>query len=433
VAATKHIATARAAFVGLVALVTAVLPAAPRAFGDGDIGVKDFQYATSGKAQVTYGKPESKLWYAAGSWWAVMLPPAGGYRILQLDRSTNAWTNTGVTVDTRRTSHPDVLWDGTSLYVASHVYCDNCSNSGKPTYLYRYSYVGGSFVLDPGFPVLINNTSSETLVIDKDGTGTLWATWVQGPSGARQVYVADSVGGDDHTWSAPFVPPVGGTSVANDDISSLVRFGSAVGLLWSNQGTNSFDFSMHLDGDDPLTWSATEVASGGPKTHLADDHINLKADSTGRVYAAVKTSKTRASMPLIQVLVRDETGGWAAYTVSNYSQVETRPIVLLDASTETMQVFMTGPPHGGNGLDSGGSIYVKSSSTVPGSISFGNPDDPGTLVMSDSTPTTGPYINNATSTKQDLANTDGVVVLASNSQTMFYWHYDSSLLARVSA
>lgn len=428
-AARKIIRAARAAFVGFVAVFVAVFTTAPRAFGDADVGVKDFQYATSGHAQATYGKPESKLWFAAGSWWAVMLPPGGlGYRIFRLDRSTNVWTNTGVKVDTRRSTRPDVLWDGSKLYVASHVYCNNCSKSGTPSQLYRFSYANGSYVSDPGFPVTINNTSSETLVVDKDGTGMLWASWVEGPSGARQVYVAHSVGGDDQTWSPPFVLPVDGVSVANDDISSLVRFGSAIGVMWSNQLTDSFDFSVHLDGDDPTTWSPTEIASGGPKSDLADDHINLKADSLGRVYAAVKTSKSSTSAPLIEVLVRDETSSWAAYTVSNYSQKETRPIVLLDEGTQTMQVFMTGPPHGSSGVDSGGSIYGKSSSIVPGSISFGNLDDPGTLVIHDSTLNVGNNVNNATSTKQDLTNTGGLVVLASNSQAMFYWHYDSSLL-----
>ncbi len=51
-----------------------------------------------------------------------------------------------------------------------------------PSRLYRYSYNGSTdtYTRDSGFPVTINNFRTETLVIDKDSSGQLWATWVQG-------------------------------------------------------------------------------------------------------------------------------------------------------------------------------------------------------------------------------------------------------------
>ena len=50
-----------------------------------------------------------------------------------------------------------------------------------PEYLYRFSYSSSTktYTLDTGFPVQINNMRTETLVIDKDSTGKLWATWSQ--------------------------------------------------------------------------------------------------------------------------------------------------------------------------------------------------------------------------------------------------------------
>jgi hypothetical protein len=42
------------------------------------------------------------------------------------------------------------------------------------------------------FPLQINDYSTETLTIDKDSSGALWATWVQESS----VYVDSTVGGD---------------------------------------------------------------------------------------------------------------------------------------------------------------------------------------------------------------------------------------------
>ena len=60
--------------------------------------------------------------------------------------------------------------------------------------LYVFTYAAG--VYSPaGSPTIINNVRSESLVIDKDSTGQLWATWVQGGSGARKVWVNRTTSG----------------------------------------------------------------------------------------------------------------------------------------------------------------------------------------------------------------------------------------------
>jgi hypothetical protein len=43
--------------------------------------------------------------------------------------------------------------------------------------------------------------------------------------------------------------PVNGTSVAPDDISSVVAFDSQVGVMWSNQTDDAMYFATHKDGD----------------------------------------------------------------------------------------------------------------------------------------------------------------------------------------
>src|SRR5690606_7008923 len=127
--------------------------------------------------------------------------------------------------------------------VASHVF--GSPASGHPGRLYRYSYDTSTdrYTRDAGFPVTINNFRTETLVVDKDSTGQLWATWVQG----GKVWVTHSVCApacDDTRWAAPFVPAVNGvhpgsTDVTSDDISSLVAFAGRVGLMWSNQSRDA--------------------------------------------------------------------------------------------------------------------------------------------------------------------------------------------------
>ena len=147
----------------------------------GDFGYED--QSISGTSDPTGTKrSESVLWWNDGSWWADMWDTASQhFHIFRLNVSTQTWLDTGTTLDPRANSHADVLWDGSHLYVASHLTIpdEQPAVSGYPSYLYRYTYHSATktYSVDAGFPVQINNFKTETLVIDKDSTGTLWATW----------------------------------------------------------------------------------------------------------------------------------------------------------------------------------------------------------------------------------------------------------------
>ncbi|HEX6968288.1 MAG TPA: hypothetical protein VF174_05690, partial [Micromonosporaceae bacterium] len=281
----------------------------------GDMGFAGL--STAGDSSAATGeKPESKLWWNDGRWWAVLFDTTSQtHHIFWLDRSTESWVDTGTMVDNRHTTRSDTLWDGTHLYVSSHVTAssNSAATSGNPARLYRYSYAGATrtYTLDAGFPVNINDYSSETLAIDKDSTGVLWATWAQG----AQVYVNYTTAGDA-TWGTPFALPVAGAnSLDADDISAVVSFGGGkIGVMWSNQVASAMYFAIHDVGAAPTTWEASRAAVLGPS--IADDHINLKtlqADTSGRVYAAVKTSLDDAgaaqSAPQVLLLVRDPSTG----------------------------------------------------------------------------------------------------------------------------
>jgi hypothetical protein len=144
-----------------------------------------------------------------------------------------------------------------------------------------------------------------------------------------------------------------------------------------------------------------------------DDHLSLKTDATGRVYAAVKTSLNDLTdpdpdAPLILLLVREPSGTWSSHVFGRVQDKHTRPIVLLDEENSDVYLFATRP-------ETGESIYYKRSALSP--ISF----EPGlgTPFIKSSSDTT---INNATSTKQNLNPATGLLVLASDQNTRFYFH-----------
>ena len=205
-------------------------------------------------------------------------------------------------------------------------------------------------------------------------------------------------------WGTPFALP-GAATVDSDDISTIVAFGGdRVGVMWSNQDASADYFAVHLDSAADTTWQPIETAYSG--TDVADDHLNLKADAAGRVYAAVKTSLNSSSQPLIVLLVRQTNGTWSNHMVS-LGSAPTRPIVVIDEANSLLRVFYTNS-------SSGGSINMKTSSIS--SISF--PGGAGTVVALDFD---NLDLNNVTSTKQNATSETGLVIMASNDVSRLYW------------
>ena len=392
----RRVALAGTAVVALLALQVASAGAADVA----PAGQYQGPSYAGGPSSPTGSKPESKLWFTDGSWWSVMNVGATGLRIYRLEPSSQAWQATGVVVDLRNTVRSDVLWDGSKLYVATHVFSESPA-SGNPSNLYRFSYDAGTdtYSLDLGFPAQINDWKTETLVIAKDGTGQLWATWTQ----QSQVMVNRTLL-SDAAWGVPFVLP-GGTGLSSDDISSVIAFSGRIGIMWSDQTDDQMRFATHDDSAlDDTAFGSAEVAVSG--SDMADDHINLKADASGRLYAATKTSVDTSSQPFNLLSFRSTGGEWTTRVFGTKADNHTRPIVVLNEEKRRLYYFATWD-------QSGGVIYMKETSLDDPTFGSGR----GTPVI-DATD-----VNNATASKQPVSEATGLVVQASADSTDLYWHY----------
>jgi hypothetical protein len=429
---------AYAILAGLLAAL--VLPGVVRA----DIGIQGPAYTTGTRGSPTSSKPESKLWFHGGFWWASMFAKTGtigDYDIFKLDQGTQTWTDTGVVIDTRDSTRQDVLSEGDTLYVVSHKFQQTPIFSAAPgneMRLYRFSYNSGSQTytpddLDPGSSVnytVIDPQRSEALVMDKDSTGQLWATWVQQAStnGPYHVYVNHTTGacGSSCTWATASVLP-GSTALApvngDIDISSIIAFGgNKIGVAWSDQVASQLKFAYRNDADGDTTWQSVEAAVSGLKQ--VDDHINMKT-AGGTIYIASKTkfiSKT-ALNPQTRLVVRATSGTWSSHTISYSPDQRTRPIVVLDTDNNVIHVFETGPhPSGADPETSGGDIFESSSAMSP--ISFAVLSRRPVIQDDDS-----PGMNNATSTKQNVTSATGLAVVATNVLTKRYWHHFEAVTA----
>jgi hypothetical protein len=172
-------------------------------------------------------------------------------------------------------------------------------------------------------------------------------------------------------------------------------------VLWSDQQSNAFRFAVHRDGDPINEWRAEDALVG---LGMADDHINLKHDAQGKVYAAVKTSQDAAGpdAPLVGVLVRtpaaDGTGRWDFVVAGTVADDHSRPMIMIDHSNRELYFFATAPVQGGD-------IFYKRTSLA--SLSFG-PGRGGKFVDSRW------VLNDVSGSKQMVNAATGLVALAAS-------------------
>ncbi|MDI3193051.1 hypothetical protein QK290_01020 [Pseudarthrobacter sp. AL07] len=418
-----------------------VLAAANGAEAATTYGHPSISYSGAGKPP-TSDKPQSKLWWNDGSWWADMWTTGSGWHIYRLDRSSETWVDTGVLIDSRTNTLADTLWDGSHLYIASHVVTVSNENTPLPSipgqyaYLYRYSYSGGQYTLDSGFPALIATNSSESMTIAQDTTGAIWATWTQVAGDpvagfTNTVYVNKSAPGGTG-WATPYIIPVSNPNPAPDDISAIVAYGTKkIGVMWSDQLTGSVWWATRTDGTDPTATSSWKVQTATKGNGLADDHLNLKSlqsDSSGRVFAAVKTSLDVTSTDptldqLVLLVFKPGTGSFSKSTISLTGDCTSRPQIVLDPENNLVHAFQTGPSStvSGCAFDGvSGSIYEKTASMDNPVFAAGR----GKPIMEDPN---SPNINDVTTSKQPVSNKTGLVVMASDDVAKRYWFADRPL------
>jgi len=415
----------------LAALIpwAAVRPAPPVAAAASQ-GQRDFAFAAPGDASdpnagPTGEKPQSKLWFAGGRWWGVLLDRASAaYHIFRFDAAAQTWADTGILVDDRADSHADALWDETAqkLYVATAV-PPGSPDANVDIRVLRYSYnaTTQTYGSDAGFPVAVATAGIEAVVLDKDSTGTFWITYTLDTAGGRSVYVTHSATAQAATWCAPYVLPggVGTTNLTSDDIAAIVAYNGRVGVMWSNQTNDTMYFASHADGAGDGAWQQAAVWQG---PNYADDHINLKSlqsDPSGQLFAAFKTSlndpaNAQPGDPLILLLRLDRQGGWGTAVFGTVADGHTRPIVVIDDEHRQLYMFASAPDVCTT------AIYYKQTSLDSLNFAPGR----GTPFMKTAT---DPCINNATSTKQTVNSRTGLLVEGSDLSTGFYLHNYLSL------
>ncbi len=363
----------------------------------------------------TASKPQSKLWYAQGKWWGVLLNgSSNAFHIYSFDAAKKTWGDTGVLVDSRAASHVDVKWDGTHLFTVGAVQ-KATTTAADAIKFNRFSYVNGKYVADISAKTL-NSGGVEAAVIAKDGHGRLWVAY----TASKNVrYVTSDDDGTTFTNPTPLPFTAQSEGLDPDDIATVIGANDSASITWSRQGPAP----SHIDGLYVATYKySSSTGTAGAWTidtlldqaYASDDHINMSidGDGAGRVFLVAKEGTNdnpavQGTDTLIRLWVRSLNGQWNSYVVNQVADTVTRPIVVVDRDANLLRVFETGP-------EAGGVVYEKTTSlSNPSNFASGR----GTPVLKLASDT---FINNVTTTKQNVTKGTGLLLLASDQKTGRY-------------
>jgi len=392
----------------LVAQILGMVAVSAAAAEDGSILPRSyagpFYGSTTGLEAPTASKPQSKLWFNDGSWWALMVQDEDStLRIAELSRR-HEWKYTDTVVSGTAASGGDVLFLDGQLHVLT--------TDDAGLLVQRFTYEAGSraFEPQPGFPVVVDSRRPASASQVVDGAGRTWVSYLR----FGRVTVAHSdVSGTE--WAEPFSPATPATDVGPGETADIVHFDGGVGVLWSDQQRDSFHFAVHPDDAPDDSWSY-ETALQGPD--IADNHINAKVwDGPGgsNIIAAVKTSLGDSSddpeQTLTLVLRRSPQGQWSSHVTGTVRDNLTRPVVAVDPVNRTVYTVAS----------RFGAIVLKEAKLPR--LDF--PTGPGTVVIS----SPSRELTDVTSTDQPLTPVSGLVIMVSDRAQERYWHAEMPITA----
>lgn len=399
---TRRSRALRLCLVGLLAALATTGGLAPAAADEGAVP-RTYQggvYSRSYPVPPTQGENQSKLWFHADAWWALLVEPTGrSLRVFEL-MPDHTWRATSAVVNNAVGDVGDALLDGDTVHVLTRR-----SDASLDYVRLTFDAAARDYHVTRT-SLVISRKSPSPATIAKDSAGTLWV----GYANATNVVVTHSEDGGQ-TWDR--VVTLATVSSGTPEAGELVAFDDRIGMLWSDQAAHAFRFASHRTGDDPTVWTH-EVAASGPT--VADNHVSLAhiPGSAGDILvAAVKTSDAGRTgdnaAGAINMLVRKPGGGWATVPVSTVADGLNDPVVQVDLVTRRVHVFATHDV----------SIVEK---TAPlDNIRFA--PGIGEIFVNG----TGHQLSDPTTAKAPADARSGLVVLASDSHSFTYRHAEVAL------
>ncbi|MBL8226965.1 MAG: hypothetical protein JNL98_00745 [Bryobacterales bacterium] len=347
----------------------------------------------TGVPAATKDKPQSKLWFAAGTWWA-WLPVKSGSAIWR--RTPSGWERQRQ-LDARLGGLPgqaDVWADGDTVRTVL------VEPPRIAIIALRWNAPEKSYRLDGNIVLFTAGSDVETATIDRDSMGR----WCVAYNSGRRMWARLSLAPDGKAWTAPI--EVTNRPASADDICSVVALPDAIGVVWSDQADDAVLLRRHSS--KAGRWEDIEVVEQGGKT--ADDHIHIASAGDGRLFVATKNSVDRIGAPQQVLRVRSADGKWTNHTYAplTTTAAPTRPIAQLSHDGRRLYLLHTTglpgrrPPHS----------VIVAQTTATDRIQV---QGPAATILEAAAP-----VNNVTGSKARLPKERPWIVLASDAQGRVY-------------
>jgi hypothetical protein len=298
----------------------------------------------------TRDKPQSKLWYAHGRWWAYLPAGATGGRVWRR-LAPGRWRGEEH-LDAALKSLPgraDVWADGDRA-VAALVEGRRLAIA----YL-KWDPARGRYELAARPRQWREASPVETVTIDRADCGCFWVAYPIGAKKGRSIVARRC--GPRLRWP-PCQAVVVAEALGPDEICAAVALPSAVAVMWSDQKRQALYFRRHALHAPDLHWAAPETVAQGART--ADDHINFCRPPRKKVsgtfsaptpllLAATKTSLDTVGRPIFSLRVLSAEGRWHSvpFGVLTRQRDLTRPIVVWVAGRPVAVYTARTPPRRG--------------------------------------------------------------------------------------
>ncbi len=264
----------------------------------------------------TADKPQSKIWFARGSWWA-WLPVKDGSSVWRREAG-GAWARqTELDAGLRGLPGQADVWadenEACAVLVAERRLAFRCLR-----------WRGAGYEVNGKAAEIAVEGKLETATLARDGRGEWWMAYGMG----REMWVRRSGQG----WKN--AEKVSATAAMKDDICGIVAVGGGVGVIWSDQAADTVWFRWRKDG--AKDWGAIEAIERGGKN--ADDHIRASVSADGRLLVAMKNSVDAMGAPQLVIRERGKYGRWKStpYAPRTSAGEPSRPAVLLGGKPEQM-------------------------------------------------------------------------------------------------
>ncbi len=298
----------------------------------------------------TETKPQSKLWFARGHWWA-WLPVQGGSSVWkrraegwQRETALDAWLQ-------QAPGYADVWAQGDEVWATlvgprSLSFAHLSFDPEAQRYVAREHPVVWPVAAPAGpepswlarrqsrFRSAVRTRAIESATLAREASGRWWIAWDEGDA----IWARASRDPEGAEWSAPFAVSAAVGAIGRDDLGAIFPAAGGIGIIWTDQKRDAFFFRLHRDGQPREAWEPVESLArgegGGSGAHTANDHVHATTAPDGTAYVVTKTSRYQPGEPLLALHVRSSDGAWSTLPYAPFSRARTpsRPIVVLGSA-----------------------------------------------------------------------------------------------------